>query len=190
MTDLLAQALAIQTAIEAEKHATQSLKPGDNFDGADRRAIAAGYDPDSHEHRGFVSAFLRALAHVRIRTDDDGVSVFANWHDRTSSFRPVDKGGKTMRSLMAPLKSFNGTGVATIVLGLICSTIPLEYANAVVPPRYLSVPNFQQCLSQQSRGTYDIVCLPAARPAQCPAASWKALRRLSGDQKVPRCDSH
>lgn len=95
-----------------------------------------------------------------------------------------------MRSHTVPRKSFGHMGVTTIVLGLISATIPLEQANAVLPPRYLSVPDFQQCLSQQSKGTYDTVCLPAARPAHCPAASWKALRRLSGDQKVPRCDSH
>ena len=60
-------------------------------------------------------------------------------------------------------------------------------AHAALPPKYLAVPHFQQCLSSQSAGSYNTVCLPAARPAQCPRASWQDLGRLEGRQKVPRC---
>ena len=68
-----------------------------------------------------------------------------------------------------------------------CATVPFGHAATVLPPKYLDVPDFQQCLSKQSAGSYDTVCLPAARPAQCPKSSWRALSRLSGDQKMPRC---
>lgn len=78
-------------------------------------------------------------------------------------------------------------GMFSLFAGMICAMVPLGSAEAVQAPQYLSIPSFQQCLSTQTMGSYDAVCLPMARPKQCPTASWRALRRLSGDQKMPHC---
>lgn len=92
-----------------------------------------------------------------------------------------------MNNRLAAAPTLNRGRALAILVGMICAATPLSYAEAVQAPQYLSIPNFQQCLSKQSMGSYDAVCMPAARPAQCPAASWRSLRRLSGDQKVPVC---
>lgn len=73
------------------------------------------------------------------------------------------------------------------IFGTLCATVTGGHAATVLPPKYLSVLDFQQCISKQSAGSYDTVCLPVARPAQCPKSSWRELSQLSGGQKVPRC---
>jgi hypothetical protein len=62
-------------------------------------------------------------------------------------------------------------------------------ASAALPPKYLSVPDFDRCLSQADApgGTYRTWCLPPSKAAACPAASWKQLRALTGQQALPPC---
>ena len=55
-------------------------------------------------------------------------------------------------------------------------------------PAYLDVPKLQDCLVFKNFGTYSFHCLPAARPAKCPKASWK---KLVTDDDSPKCaDMH
>lgn len=56
-------------------------------------------------------------------------------------------------------------------------------AQAALPPAYLSVPDFQQCLSQKQNGTFTEWCLPAQQPQGCPDDSWSALL----GQGLPAC---
>jgi len=58
---------------------------------------------------------------------------------------------------------------------------------AVLPSAYLSVPDFKQCLSEQSEGSYSSWCLPAKKPKACPRLSWRQLRALQGNDAVPAC---
>jgi hypothetical protein len=58
---------------------------------------------------------------------------------------------------------------------------------AVLPPQYLSVPDFQQCLAEQNEGSYSSWCQPAKKPKACPRTSWRQLRALQGDDAVPAC---
>lgn len=58
---------------------------------------------------------------------------------------------------------------------------------AVLPPKYLSVPDFKQCLSEQNEGSYSSWCQPAKKPKACPRVSWRQLRALQGDDAVPAC---
>jgi hypothetical protein len=44
-------------------------------------------------------------------------------------------------------------------------------------PRYLTVPNWQNCVSKVTRGTAQFVCLPSRKPAYCPRSSWRTLVR-------------
>jgi hypothetical protein len=57
--------------------------------------------------------------------------------------------------------------------------------NKVLPPKYLSVPQFKKCLSQKDMGTYKSWCLPEHQPKGCPDASWERLK-YNKDQ-LPYC---
>lgn len=86
----------------------------------------------------------------------------------------------------AVMRRLTALALVVAACGAACEAMASQ-AVGVLPPRYLSVPQFQQCLSSQSKGSYDTLCRPATRPAACPTASWRALRRLSGSDKLPRC---
>lgn len=58
---------------------------------------------------------------------------------------------------------------------------------AVLPPKYLSVPDFKQCLAEQNEGSYNSWCQPAKKPKTCPHVSWRQLRALQGNDAVPAC---
>lgn len=46
---------------------------------------------------------------------------------------------------------------------------------AMLPPKYLSVPEWQSCVETVTKNSTEFVCLPGERPANCPLASWKQL---------------
>lgn len=71
-----------------------------------------------------------------------------------------------------------------LAAALAAITLP---AHAVLPPKYLSVPDFKQCLAEQSEGSYSSWCQPAKKPKACPRVSWRQLRALQGDDAVPAC---
>ena len=58
---------------------------------------------------------------------------------------------------------------------------------AALPPKYLAVKDFKQCLSVQESGTYRAWCLPAQKPQNCPATSWAELTALTASDRVPDC---
>jgi hypothetical protein len=66
-------------------------------------------------------------------------------------------------------------------------TILAPIASATLPPRYLSVPQFQKCLATQDRDGYRAWCMPAIRPRLCPVKSWHRLMSLDASDAVPRC---
>ena len=78
----------------------------------------------------------------------------------------------------------------TTVIASVLMCAPV-FALAVPAPKYLSVPNFKQCLgtvTQFSQGSStSFLCMPSAQPTNCPAASWKALNNLKGKDAVAFC---
>ena len=54
-----------------------------------------------------------------------------------------------------------------------------------LPPKYLSVPDFQKCLSQKDMGTWKSWCLPESKPKGCPSESWDKLKY--GQDSLPFC---
>ena len=58
---------------------------------------------------------------------------------------------------------------------------------AALPPKYLAVKDFKQCLAVQKFSTYRAWCMPAGQPASCPATSWAELNALTGSDRVPDC---
>ena len=59
------------------------------------------------------------------------------------------------------------------LVALLCAPF---LSMAALPPAYLSVPQFQQCLAQKQESTYTHWCLPATKPDGCPDGSWSALQ--------------
>ena len=75
---------------------------------------------------------------------------------------------------------------AVLVAGLLSTKVAAQAAD-VLPPAYLGLDRFQQCLMEQPRGSYRSWCMPEKRPQACPKTSWKQLRSLQGDQRIPAC---
>ena len=63
------------------------------------------------------------------------------------------------------------------------------YSFAALPPKYLEVADFKQCLQGQEMGTYSAWCLPAEKLQACPVESWEKLQALTGTDKLPDCPS-
>ena len=55
--------------------------------------------------------------------------------------------------------------------------------SSALPPKYLSVKGFKQCLKTKSMGSWDSYCLPSEKPAPCDKKSWAQLIK----QNIPSC---
>jgi hypothetical protein len=66
---------------------------------------------------------------------------------------------------------------------------PTQPMAATLPPKYLSIPQFKDCLATQQINTYRAWCMPSAKPAQCPATSWAQLNALQGKDQIPACQA-
>ena len=59
-------------------------------------------------------------------------------------------------------------------LVIICSALfagVVANVFAVLPPKYLAIKDFKQCLAVKNMGTWSAWCLPQKRPDKCPADS-------------------
>lgn len=52
-------------------------------------------------------------------------------------------------------------------------------AQAALPPKYLSVPQWQDCVETVTKGTAQFICLPSDKPKNCPDESWQELIGLN-----------
>jgi hypothetical protein len=68
-------------------------------------------------------------------------------------------------------------------------SLPSRLIASALPPKYLSVPQFKDCLATQQINTYRAWCMPSAKPAQCPATSWAQLNALQGKDQIPACQA-
>lgn len=48
----------------------------------------------------------------------------------------------------------------------------------LLPPKYLSVPQWKYCVGTMTKGNAKFVCLPAKKPRACQNSSWKRLIEL------------
>ena len=74
------------------------------------------------------------------------------------------------------------------LMGLMSASVALN-SSAALPPKYLGVQDFKQCLGIQQIRTFSVWCLPAEKPEGCPATSWEELKALTGPDKIPDCPS-
>ncbi len=54
----------------------------------------------------------------------------------------------------------------------------------VLPPAYLQVEGYNQCLQTQNEGTWTAWCIPKVQPKSCSDDSWKALLKLKVQGKL------
>ena len=74
----------------------------------------------------------------------------------------------------------------TVLIGLLLATTT-SHSSAALPPKYLGVKDFKQCLATQPIDTYRVWCMPEQKPEACPAASWKELQALDGRDRIINC---
>ena len=56
-----------------------------------------------------------------------------------------------------------------------CRMTIVKTWDNILPPAYLSVSDWKQCLAIENKGTWKAYCLPQKRLSNCPIASWKKL---------------
>jgi hypothetical protein len=59
-----------------------------------------------------------------------------------------------------------------------------ECCTGLRTPAYLYVPHFKDCLATKNVGSAQFWCVPAAKPDNCPAASWQ---QLVADGELSKC---
>ena len=73
-------------------------------------------------------------------------------------------------------------------IGLILASVAIN-CSAVLPPKYLGVTDFKQCLATRVINTYSAWCMPDKKPENCPATSWEQLNAFTELDKLPDCPS-
>ena len=76
----------------------------------------------------------------------------------------------------------------TVLIGLLLATTA-SHSSAALPPKYLGVKDFKQCLATQPIDTYRVWCMPEQKPEACPAASWNELKALDGRDRIIDCSA-
>lgn len=68
---------------------------------------------------------------------------------------------------------------------LLLSVFLLITANtfAALPPKYLQVDGFQNCLKTKDMGTWQSYCIPKNKPKFCKESSWQQLQTMN----LPAC---
>lgn len=59
-----------------------------------------------------------------------------------------------------------------------------EILAETLPPKYLTVPNFKQCLDTTKTGSATFWCIPNEKPEECPDSSWTELDEIGS---IPKC---
>jgi len=61
----------------------------------------------------------------------------------------------------------------------ICNFNECADSEGELPPKYLSVPDYESCIREESVGTSTAACLPDTKPEACPHESWTELCQLN-----------
>lgn len=73
---------------------------------------------------------------------------------------------------------FSIMAAAILMGGSVFAFDQLSYERRVLPPAYLSVPDFKLCLKTQRIRTWSSYCLPVQKPKACPMDAWNRLQGL------------
>merc|ERR1712153_283563 len=58
-----------------------------------------------------------------------------------------------------------------------------------LPPAYLSIPDYESCLSKETAGTNEQWCIPAAKPSACADANWGLMTQENMGGGLTACGS-
>lgn len=61
-------------------------------------------------------------------------------------------------------------------IGLLITYSIISTSWALPAPKYLSVPNWKDCVHTVTKGSAEFICLPLKRPDHCPDMSWRTLK--------------
>ena len=64
---------------------------------------------------------------------------------------------------------------SVIFVYIIVLSLTFGLGQGALPPPYLGVPNFKQCLDTYSLDSSTHWCIPSNRPENCPESSWDDL---------------
>ena len=64
-----------------------------------------------------------------------------------------------------------------------CHAVEMVGGKGSLPPAYLSVKGFKDCLSTQDMGGWTAYCLPDSKPESCANDSWSRLSAMT----IPKC---
>lgn len=74
-----------------------------------------------------------------------------------------------------------------VLAALVGCAADSQSSAAALPPKYLQVKEFDQCLQTEQVGTHQQWCLPLARPDACRTESWEQLQKLQFEERMPVC---
>jgi len=82
-----------------------------------------------------------------------------------------------------------GVGVGLSLFLLLGCETPQQapIGASALPPSYLMVDGFKQCLETQSMETWTAWCMPSSKPSDCAPASWEALVKISAEGGLTAC---
>jgi hypothetical protein len=81
-----------------------------------------------------------------------------------------------------------GAAMAPLLMSIVVvATLPTSSAQAALPPRYLAVPQFQQCLATRQAEQHQSWCVPDRKARACPKASWQQLQSLKQQGQLRPC---
>lgn len=131
------------------------------------------------ENKGVVArAYLFMHDKYNLRMSKQQQRMFQAWDEQ---FKPTDW-ELTWAKKVAEIEGYSNPYIENHQMSLQKSTVPAK-STMMLPPKYLSVPGFKQCLSLKNMGTWESWCLPKKKPTQCANVSWKKLQRM----EIPVC---
>ena len=71
---------------------------------------------------------------------------------------------------------------SVIFVFIIVLSLTFGLGQGALPPPYLGVPNFKQCLGTYSMDSSTHWCIPPNRPENCPESSWDDLTTMSFEE--------
>jgi hypothetical protein len=76
---------------------------------------------------------------------------------------------------------------AGLVMGCQWPAQHAPISSKALPPSYLTVKGFKQCLKTQSMGSWSAWCMPKQKPADCLSSSWNELEKITARGGLTAC---
>ncbi|KAF7640476.1 hypothetical protein Mgra_00000297 [Meloidogyne graminicola] len=71
-----------------------------------------------------------------------------------------------------------------ILIILFCFLLIDNSVKSALPPKYLGLCNWKDCVGEKEEGTHKSLCLPETKPEACPQETWEQLIETN---ELPPC---